>query len=116
MEGFAEVDAPILKDNIVNSLDFSTAGRMTSYSTSGLVETWKLGLTSQVNDDVKLRTTWSVDIRAPGLSDLFALGSQSNGSIKDPKTQAHRSRYSPIPPAIPIWCRKWPAPSPAASS
>jgi outer membrane receptor protein involved in Fe transport len=87
MEGFAEVDAPILKNNIVNSLDFSMAGRMTSYSTSGLVETWKLGLNSQVNDDVKLRTTWSVDIRAPQLTDLFTPASINTGSSKDPKTQ-----------------------------
>ena len=44
-EGFLEIDAPILKDSIVQSLDFNAAGRLTSYSTSGLVETWKLGLT-----------------------------------------------------------------------
>jgi outer membrane receptor protein involved in Fe transport len=87
MEGFAVVDAPILKNNIVNSLDFSMAGRLTSYSTSGLVETWKLGLNSQVNDDVKLRTTWSVDIRAPQLADLFQPGSVNTGSVKDPKSQ-----------------------------
>jgi outer membrane receptor protein involved in Fe transport len=86
MEGFAEVDAPILKNNIVNSLDFSMAGRMTSYSTSGLVETWKLGLSSQVNDDVKLRTTWSVDIRAPQLSDLFSPATVNTTSSTDPKT------------------------------
>ena len=87
MEGFAEVDAPILKNNIVNSLDVSLAGRITSYSTSGLVETWKLGATSQVTDDIKLRTTWSVDIRAPQLQDLFQPGSVNTGSSKDPKTQ-----------------------------
>ena len=38
---------------------FSAAGRVTDYSTSGTVETWKLGLTSQVNDDIRLRTTLS---------------------------------------------------------
>jgi outer membrane receptor protein involved in Fe transport len=86
MEGFAEVDAPILKNNIVNSLDLQAAGRMTSYSTSGLVETWKLGLNSQVTDDIKLRTTWSVDIRAPQLTDLFQPGSVNTGSSADPKT------------------------------
>jgi len=48
------------------------AGRMTSYSTSGLVETWKLGLTSQVNEDIRLRTTLSSDIRAPGIGELFS--------------------------------------------
>jgi outer membrane receptor protein involved in Fe transport len=86
-EGFAELDAPILKDNIVESLDLNIAGRMTSYSTSGLVETWKIGLTSQVNDDIRLRTTWSSDIRAPDLAELFS-GSQLNTTqgVVDPKT------------------------------
>jgi outer membrane receptor protein involved in Fe transport len=45
---------------------------MTSYSTSGLVETWKLGATSQVNQDIKLRTSLSSDIRAPGVGELFS--------------------------------------------
>jgi outer membrane receptor protein involved in Fe transport len=63
------------------------AGRMTSYSTSGLVETWKLGATSQITDDVKVRTTWSVDIRSPSLTELFNPASINTGSAKDPKTQ-----------------------------
>ena len=70
-EGFLEIDAPIIKNGIVESLDFNTAGRITSYSTSGMVETWKFGLTSQVNDYIRLRTTWSIDIRAPILTELF---------------------------------------------
>jgi len=71
-EGFLELDVPLLKNQIVQDLNFNAAGRMTSYSTSGLVETWKLGLTSQVNDDIKLRTTLSSDIRAPGIGELFS--------------------------------------------
>ena len=50
-EGFLEVDAPILKNEFVQSLDITMAGRITNYSFSGLVETWKLGATSQINDD-----------------------------------------------------------------
>jgi iron complex outermembrane receptor protein len=76
-EGFAEVNAPIVRDTIVQSLDFNAAGRITSYSTSGEVETWKLGLTSQINDNIRLRSTWSLDIRAPQISELFAPGTQS---------------------------------------
>ena len=87
-EGFAEVDAPLIKNGFVNSLDFSAAGRITSYSTSGMVETWKLGLTSQVNDDFKLRTTWSVDIRAPLLSELFSPGANNGATVRDPKSQS----------------------------
>jgi iron complex outermembrane recepter protein len=85
-EGFLEVDAPILRDTVVQSLDFNAAGRMTDYSTSGLVETWKLGFTSQVNDDVRLRSVWSVDIRAPTVQDLFAPANVNTGSAIDPKT------------------------------
>jgi outer membrane receptor protein involved in Fe transport len=50
------------------------------------VETWKLGLTSQVNDDIKLRSFYSVDIRAPNLAELFSGGIYSNSSPIDPKT------------------------------
>jgi outer membrane receptor protein involved in Fe transport len=70
-EGFVEVNAPLLKNDIVQSLDLNAAGRLTDYSTSGLVKTWKLGLTSQVNDDVRLRATLSADIRAPDITELF---------------------------------------------
>jgi hypothetical protein len=73
-EGFLEVDAPILKNSFVNSLDVSLGGRITNYSISGLVETWKLGATSQINDEFKLRLTWSYDIRAPTVWDLYSPG------------------------------------------
>jgi outer membrane receptor protein involved in Fe transport len=73
-EGFLEVDAPILKNEVVQSLDVSLAGRLTNYSSSGLVETWKLGATSQLTDEYKLRATWSYDIRAPSIWDLYSPG------------------------------------------
>jgi outer membrane receptor protein involved in Fe transport len=71
-EGFLEVNIPVLKNQFVDSLELNGAGRLTSYSTSGLVETWKLGLTSQINEDIKVRTTLSSDIRAPGVGELFS--------------------------------------------
>jgi outer membrane receptor protein involved in Fe transport len=73
-EGFLEADIPVLKDNVVKDLNFNMAGRITDYSTSGVVETWKLGATSQIDDNIKLRATWSLDIRAPLISDLFSPG------------------------------------------
>ena len=85
-EGFLEVNVPILKDTFVDSLDFNAAGRATDYSTSGGVQTWKLGLTSQLNEDIKLRSVWSVDIRAPTVQDLFAPANVNTGSATDPKT------------------------------
>jgi iron complex outermembrane receptor protein len=73
-EGFLEMQFPILKNNIVQTLNFDMAGRLTNYSNSGLVETWKLGLQSQIIDDVRFRMTWSHDIRAPTIWDLAAPG------------------------------------------
>ncbi|HYV34989.1 MAG TPA: TonB-dependent receptor, partial [Gemmataceae bacterium] len=71
-EGFLELTVPVLKDTFVQSLEFNAAGRITSYSNSGLVQTWKLGLTSQLNDDIKVRATLSNDIRAPGIGELYS--------------------------------------------
>jgi len=73
-EGFLEVDAPILKNSVIERLDFNAAGRLTGYSTSGLVQTWKLGLNGQVDENIRLRASWSLDIRAPQISELFAPG------------------------------------------
>jgi iron complex outermembrane receptor protein len=89
-EGFAELDVPLIKNGIVQDLSANLAGRYTSYSISGAVETWKLGLSSQVNDDVRLRTTWSYDIRAPNLGELFGAVPASGGAV-DPKTGANVS-------------------------
>ena len=93
-EGFAEIEAPLLKDSVVQSLEFNSAGRITSYSTSGLVETWKLGLTSQVNQDVRLRATWSFDIRAPDLQELNSGGFSVLGVATDPRTGANVQIYN----------------------
>jgi len=82
-EGFLEVAAPLLKDMVVQNLDIDLAGRMTNYSFSGLVETWKIGLTSQINDDFKVRATWSYDIRAPNNWDLYAPGALGQISFPD---------------------------------
>jgi outer membrane receptor protein involved in Fe transport len=76
-EGFLEVAIPILKNDIVQSLNIDMAGRLTHYSFSGLTETWKLGLQSQINDDWRFRMTWSYDLRAPNVFDLFNPNVQS---------------------------------------
>lgn len=72
-EGALELDVPLLKGlPFVQSLDLNTAGRYTSYNTNGDVQTWKVGLEWHVDDQVSLRGTRSLDIRAPNLNDLFA--------------------------------------------
>jgi iron complex outermembrane receptor protein len=80
-EGAIEANIPLLKDSAFgDSLNIDLAGRYTNYSTSGGVETWKVGLNYGVNDFLRFRSTWSVDIRAPNLYDLYQPTTTSSGS------------------------------------
>ena len=84
-EAFAEISVPILKDvPFFQALDVNAAGRVTDYSTSGRVETWKVGGTWKPVADFLFRVTRSRDIRAPALYDLFAGDSSGIGTLNDP--------------------------------
>jgi iron complex outermembrane recepter protein len=85
-EGFIELDVPLLEDSFVDTLGLNVAGRLTDYSTSGSVETWKVGLTSEVNSMLRLRGTVSRDIRAANLNELFSAGNPVQSRAVDPNT------------------------------
>lgn len=65
-------------------LDLNGAVRYTHYSTSGSVATYKVGVNYRPISDILVRGTWSRDIRAPNLSELFAGGSSSLNPATDP--------------------------------
>ncbi|MBS0332842.1 MAG: TonB-dependent receptor, partial [Proteobacteria bacterium] len=94
-EAFAEVNVPILKDlPAFKMLEFNAAGRITDYSTSGSVETWKIGLSDQIIDDLRIRATKSRDIRAPTLNDLFSGGTFTQQIVFDPLTQKSYAQFT----------------------
>jgi iron complex outermembrane receptor protein len=72
-EAFVEAIVPVFK-----GFDVNGAFRATDYSTSGRVNTWKVGGTWQAIQDVKFRGTISRDIRAPNLQELFSIVGRSN--------------------------------------
>ena len=81
-EGYLEAVVPILKNvPFANNLDMNIAGRVTDYSNSGEVETWKIGVnyTPFESGVVRFRGTLSVDIRAPTLNELYS-ATVGNGS------------------------------------
>jgi outer membrane receptor protein involved in Fe transport len=89
-----ELNVPLLKDlPLVQSLDANLAGRYTDYSTSGSVQTWKIGLDYHITDDVRLRGTTSIDIRAPTLNDLFSPVQNSVTGFTDLHTQTNGSLF-----------------------
>jgi iron complex outermembrane recepter protein len=91
----AEADVPLLKDlPLVQSFDMNLAGRYTDYSSSGSVQTWKIGLDYHINDDVRFRATNSIDIRAPTLNDLFSPVQNSVTGFTDIHTNTNGSLFT----------------------
>ncbi|MFT3976433.1 MAG: TonB-dependent receptor [Sphingomonas bacterium] len=85
-EGSGEILVPLLKDvAFARSLDFNGAVRYTHYSTSGGVTTWKAGLTWAPSEDIRFRGTYSRDIRAPSLGELYLAGISAQVAINDPQ-------------------------------
>lgn len=83
-EVFGELMVPLLKDSSLGKrLSLDLAGRITDYSTSGTVKTWKAGLDYSITDTIRLRATRSRDIRAPSLAELFQRSGSSNLNITD---------------------------------
>jgi len=84
-EVFAEGVIPLVKDKLfAQSLELNLAGRVTDYSTSGTVNTWKGGATWALNDIFHFRGTVSRDIRAPSLKELFSGAFVTRTTIVDP--------------------------------
>ncbi|AUW58973.1 TonB-dependent receptor [Sphingobium sp. SCG-1] len=87
-EAYGEVAIPILKDqSFAKSLELNAAARITDYSTSGTVTTWKGGAVWEVLDGLRFRATRSRDIRAPTLFDLFNRGAAIDATFFDPHLQ-----------------------------
>ncbi|WP_439533606.1 TonB-dependent receptor plug domain-containing protein [Polymorphobacter sp.] len=76
-EAFIELALPVFTGAEING-----AARVTDYSTSGTVATWKVGATWQVIDDIRFRGSVSRDIRAPNLGELFAAGTGRSNTVQ----------------------------------
>jgi outer membrane receptor protein involved in Fe transport len=85
-EASIEFNAPLLKDQGVKDLSVDAAYRAVDYSTSGFVSTYKFGVVSQLTDIVRLRASYSLDIRAGNLNELFESPSTIGTPAVDPRT------------------------------
>ena len=87
-EAYVEFAVPLVADTVfADSIDLSAAVRAFDYSTFGSDETWKLGLTWRVNDELMLRAVRSTAFRAPTVSELYQGKSPSFEQVKFPGAQ-----------------------------
>ncbi len=96
-EAYAEAVVPIFKDApMASNLELNIAGRITDYSTSGVVKTWKIGFNYAPFDAsvLRFRGTLSQDIRAPTLHELYAKAVNAGNGISDP---ACGGCFRPVP-------------------
>ncbi|MFG6485872.1 TonB-dependent receptor domain-containing protein [Roseateles sp. BYS78W] len=81
-EGFIELNVPMFKSASLGEANLNIAGRHTKYSTSGNVDSWKVGSTWKTGvDGLRLRAVTSRDVRAPNLSELFAAPLVVNNTV-----------------------------------
>ncbi|HWJ35427.1 MAG TPA: TonB-dependent receptor [Steroidobacteraceae bacterium] len=84
-EVFTEVEVPLLKDlPFVKSLGLNGAFREADYSTSGHVDTWKLGFNWAVIPDLRFRGVYSRAVRAANVGELYGGVAQTFPSSSDP--------------------------------
>ena len=89
-EGFIETVVPVIE----RQLDLNAAVRFTDYSTSGFVTTYKVGSTWSPLADIRFRGTYSRDIRAPNLQELFAAGTSNTNTVIDPFNGRQSIQYT----------------------
>jgi iron complex outermembrane receptor protein len=84
-EAFGEILIPLAKDlPLLRNLEVSAAARISDYSTSGSIWSWKVGLTNEIVEGVRIRASKSRDIRSPTLSELYTQQITGLGNIIDP--------------------------------
>lgn len=90
-EGFVEIAVPLARDmTLLRSLELNGAARITDYSNSGQVETWKAGVTWEPFEFLRFRGTRSRDIRAPNLFELYTSPQNSFQAVDDPQNGGAR--------------------------
>jgi iron complex outermembrane receptor protein len=84
-EAYAELNAPLLA-NVPGAelLELNGAARISDYSTSGSVTTFKGGVNWKPIKALRLRGSYSEGFRAPQIGELFGSQSRFDQSISDP--------------------------------
>jgi iron complex outermembrane receptor protein len=82
-EAYGELNIPVWEFATGQTITTNLGYRKSDYATSGIVDSWKLGLDVQLFEDLRWRFTKSRDVREPNLSERYFTGA-GGGVINDP--------------------------------
>ncbi len=82
-EIYAELNVPVWEFATGQSISTNLGYRKSDYTTSGIVDSWKVGLDVTLFEDLRWRFTKSRDVREPNLSERYFTGA-GGGTINDP--------------------------------
>ena len=94
-EFFAEAEIPLVTGKeMIESLALNAAFRASEYNTVGNTETFAVGLSWQVNDQVRFRGNFNRAVRAPNVGNLFAPFTNGFPGAQDPCAGGGFGSYS----------------------
>jgi outer membrane receptor protein involved in Fe transport len=82
-EAYAELSVPVWEFDTGQSISTTLGYRKSDYATSGIIDSWKVGLDVTLMEDLRWRFTKSRDVREPNLSERYFTGA-GGGTINDP--------------------------------
>lgn len=86
-EMFGEVLLPIAKDRpVLNDFAINAAARVSDYSTTGSIWSWKIGATNEFFDGFRGRIARSRDIRSANLTEMYTTSTTGWSTVFDPFT------------------------------
>ena len=84
-ELFGEAHIPIVQNlPFVKSITFNPGYRFSDYSSIGTTNTYKLDADWAINDDVRLRYSYNVAVRAPNITELYTPNAELLYASNDP--------------------------------
>jgi outer membrane receptor protein involved in Fe transport len=82
-EAYVELNVPVWEFATGQAISTNLGYRKSDYATSGIIDSWKLGLDVTLFEDLRWRFTKSRDVREPNLSERYFTGA-GGGTITDP--------------------------------
>lgn len=82
-EWYGELSVPVWEFETGQSIKTNFGFRRSDYDTSGIIDSWKIGVDVQIIEDLRWRFTKSRDVREPNLSERYFTGA-GGGTINDP--------------------------------